>query len=143
MKRIAQECSDEGGFEFENAMKLILGDFSDRSEKAQVILVVTWCVFFVNVHSFFQCFMSCFFKKEGFVGEDGAPDIEFIVNALANSVSFEREKLHKIIEKCATLPSKDQCDAAYKVRMMQKYMGMFINHFFYSSLSAIQTRSKI
>jgi hypothetical protein len=34
--RIAKECSEEIGFELEKGMKLIRGDFSDRTEKAQV-----------------------------------------------------------------------------------------------------------
>ena len=36
LAKIAGECSEEVGFSIETAMKLLLGDFSDRSAQAKV-----------------------------------------------------------------------------------------------------------
>lgn len=37
LNKIAKECSDEIGFDVNSAMKLLLGDFTDSSDKAKVI----------------------------------------------------------------------------------------------------------
>lgn len=37
LNKIAKECSDEIGFDLNAAMKLLLGDFTDSSDKAKVM----------------------------------------------------------------------------------------------------------
>lgn len=36
LNKIAKECSEEIGFDINAGMKLLLGDFADRSDKAKV-----------------------------------------------------------------------------------------------------------
>lgn len=44
------------------------------------------------------------------------PQNEFIVDALIDSVTFGREKLTEIIDRCTSLTSENACEASFKVR---------------------------
>lgn len=66
--------------------------------------------------------MRCFFKKEGFMNEADHFENEFIADALLDSVTFKREKLVEIINKCAKVTSENSCDAALKVCSSGKFV---------------------
>lgn len=67
----------------------------------------------------FQCFVKCFFTKEGFLKEDGKADTKFIVQSLQGTVPLKDYQLEKVVSKCTRFKSEDGCENAFKVKVLK------------------------
>lgn len=97
-QKIFDECKTEIGIADDLAAKLKLGDFSDRSEKA-------------------QCFSSCIFNKKGLFDKDGNLVRDLIIKELLFKEPDQSkvEEVSKVLDKCITKVGKNQCETAFNV----------------------------
>lgn len=122
--RIATECSDETGVDFESANKLLLGDLSVRTYEAKVSAYYSFRFEKVHIVFPFQCFVRCVFKREGFINSQDEPQNDYIVDSLEDTAKVNRKKLIKIIKKCTEVKKSDPCESAFNVSAAQTHAGL-------------------
>ncbi|KAG5682557.1 hypothetical protein PVAND_011902 [Polypedilum vanderplanki] len=89
-------CIDESKTTKEVAEKLKTGDFSVRDEPA-------------------QCFVDCYFRKFGYMNENGEVLPEVIIEKLKKKSELKAEHLTELINKCVKEKGETKCETAFKV----------------------------
>lgn len=120
LEKFTVECSMENEVDINIARKIIQGDLSHRtvdsevkksfeSDFSQIFLPYNW----------FQCFLQCFFKKQGYFNKYNYPQKNFMLDHLSQTVPMDREKLREIIERCTYFKTFDDCGSAFEVRIIE------------------------
>lgn len=97
-------------------MKLLLGDVSINSAKAKVISKPNMKPMKL-IEFLFQCFVRCFFKKEGFINDADEPQHGFMVDSLIDTIQIPRAKLKRIVDKCTRFRQTDPCEQSFEVKV--------------------------
>lgn len=128
LMKIARECSVENQVSDLTARKIIFGELSsikENDENAKVSENVNISSSHnLSIVSSFQCYIRCFLRKQDFLNFDDEPQIDVIVDNLAESVKISKNHLRKILKKCIDQSAdEDSCDFSFK------FLKCYLNDF--------------
>ncbi|CAH0551613.1 unnamed protein product [Brassicogethes aeneus] len=92
LTQFRDECIKESGVEKSAITNADKGQFDDSNKKM-------------------QCFLKCYYQKQGYVDENGT----LLVSAIADKMSGDKEQALAHVKKCEGITGEDVCETVYKI----------------------------